>query len=100
MVAAAKKAANAPLRGADKAAAKKAQKVEEKSKEMDKFGPSAKVEEFAATNIDDALDLLNSTGKSGAGSSSNAAVERHPERRAKAAYVYSVIVLIVPLILD
>lgn len=51
------------------------------------------MESFAASNIDDALDLLDSTGgavsvgkASGAAGSRKDVIDRHPERRAKAAY--------------
>ncbi|KAJ1999512.1 hypothetical protein H4R26_005030 [Coemansia thaxteri] len=47
------------------------------------------VESFAASNIDDALDLMGTVGE-GAGRSGDPAVaaviDRHPERRAKAAF--------------
>ena len=90
MLAAKKKAANGPLRGADKVAAKKAEKVEQRGKEIDKFGSarsSAATEEFAASNIDDALDLMNLATTSSSTAQASNAIERHPERRAKAAYV-------------
>ncbi|KAF9080661.1 hypothetical protein BGX29_006397 [Mortierella sp. GBA35] len=76
-----------PLKGEEKKAIKKTQKVEA-------FGAEVKVvEEFSASNIDDALDLLTLTGP-GTGGAGQAAittgkgkdVDRHPERRFKAAF--------------
>ncbi|KAG0315663.1 hypothetical protein BGZ99_007326 [Dissophora globulifera] len=76
-----------PVKGEEKKAVKKAAKVEAFSNEV------KPVEEFSASNIDDALDLLTLTGPStgGIGLSSvaigkNKDVERHPERRFKAAF--------------
>ena len=86
----------APARGADKAAERKVQRQEEKMLEQRGSaesggaggGPGGNLDSFAASNIDDALDLLAVTASS---SSTSAAlkqkeVDRHPERRAKAAY--------------
>ncbi|KAI8058985.1 hypothetical protein BC940DRAFT_328453 [Gongronella butleri] len=63
--------------GSDKKAAKKTAKVEQAG------AARRTIPEFSASNIDDALDLLslNDTAKAGAKD-----VERHPERRFKAAY--------------
>lgn len=47
-----------------------------------KDAPQAKELVLTATNIDDALDLLSITTDK-----SNTIVDRHPERRAKAAYI-------------
>ena len=97
------------LRGADKAAAKKAIKVEEKTKEIEKYGTLSGVKTASvadldevdtgliASNIDDALQVLDIAGsgdQSGTATSSRSSdkpligtnVERHPERRVKAAY--------------
>ncbi|KAG0303310.1 hypothetical protein BGZ97_001959 [Linnemannia gamsii] len=73
------------VKGEEKKAIKKTQKVEA-------FGNEVKVvEEFSASNIDDALDLLTLTGApagtngpitTGKGKD----VDRHPERRFKAAF--------------
>ncbi|KAG0206132.1 hypothetical protein BGX28_002352, partial [Mortierella sp. GBA30] len=76
-----------PIKGEEKKAIKKTQKVEA-------FGQETKVvEEFSATNIDDALDLLSLTGASTGGSGQAPVttgkgkdVDRHPERRFKAAF--------------
>ncbi|KAF9178413.1 hypothetical protein BGZ51_007809 [Haplosporangium sp. Z 767] len=76
-----------PIKGEEKKAIKKTQKVEA-------FGQQSKVvEEFSASNIDDALDLLSLTGSSTGGSSQapittgkGKDVDRHPERRFKAAF--------------
>ncbi|TPX35720.1 hypothetical protein SmJEL517_g02020 [Synchytrium microbalum] len=69
------------LRGPDKVAARKTQQVE-------RAGSSDAIEEFSASNVDDALDLLtiSGAGSSSSGGRANEAVERHPERRVKAAY--------------
>ncbi|KAF9362572.1 hypothetical protein BGX34_005871 [Mortierella sp. NVP85] len=74
-----------PVKGEEKKAVKKTQKAEAFSKEV------KAVEEFSASNIDDALDVLSLTGSSVGGSSSVTAgrgkeVDRHPERRVKAAF--------------
>ncbi|KAJ2720229.1 hypothetical protein GGI07_004750 [Coemansia sp. Benny D115] len=79
------------LRGAEKKAAEREAAVERDGQ------ANRAVETFAASNIDDALDLLdniNAGGQAAAtidGSQAKkggvaAAVDRHPERRAKAAY--------------
>ncbi|KAF9545601.1 hypothetical protein EC957_010686 [Mortierella hygrophila] len=74
-----------PVKGEEKKAIKKSAKVEAFSNEV------KVVEEFAASNIDDALDLLTLTGApagtngpitTGKGKD----VDRHPERRFKAAF--------------
>ena len=69
------------LRGAAKVAAKKEEKIEmhqEQNKE---------IQVLAASNIDDALDLMTHVSSSArsTGGKSIAALERHPERRVKAA---------------
>ncbi|KAF9920392.1 hypothetical protein FBU30_009790 [Linnemannia zychae] len=74
-----------PIKGEEKKAVKKTQKAEA-------FGNEVKVvEEFSASNIDDALDLLSLTGApagtngpitTGKGKD----IDRHPERRFKAAF--------------
>ncbi|KAI1302847.1 hypothetical protein EDD11_005471 [Mortierella claussenii] len=76
-----------PIKGEEKKAVKKAQKVEAFSSEV------KPVEEFSASNIDDALDLLTLTGSSTGGSGQAPTttgkgkdVDRHPERRFKAAF--------------
>ncbi|KAF9156291.1 hypothetical protein BGX21_008480 [Mortierella sp. AD011] len=76
-----------PIKGEEKKAVKKAQKVEAFSTEV------KPVEEFSASNIDDALDLLSLTGSSTGGSGQGPTttgkgkdVDRHPERRFKAAF--------------
>ncbi|KAF9099109.1 hypothetical protein BGX27_000667 [Mortierella sp. AM989] len=76
-----------PVKGEEKKAVKKAQKVEAFSSEV------KPVEEFSASNIDDALDLLTLTGSSTGGSGQapittgkGKDVDRHPERRFKAAF--------------
>ncbi|KAG0365292.1 hypothetical protein BC939DRAFT_441609 [Gamsiella multidivaricata] len=76
-----------PVKGEEKKAVKKAQKVEAFSSE------TKPVEEFSASNIDDALDLLTLTGPSTGGSGQapittgkGKDVDRHPERRFKAAF--------------
>eukprot|EP00158_Paraphelidium_tribonemae_P001685 Partr_v1_DN24681_c0_g1_i5_m59492 putative Coiled-coil domain-containing protein len=74
------------LRGADKAAAKKAEKFEIHATEAEKKGSQV---ELAASNIDDALDLLTAAAiPSGdaAVSTKTIDIEKHPERRVKAAY--------------
>ncbi|KAF9415762.1 hypothetical protein BGZ94_010400 [Podila epigama] len=75
-----------PIKGEEKKAVKKATK-------NDAFTAEKKVvEEFSASNIDDALDLLSLTGSSGGPGSSAITtgkgkdVDRHPERRFKAAF--------------
>ncbi|KAG0248045.1 hypothetical protein BG011_000593 [Mortierella polycephala] len=76
-----------PIKGEEKKAIKKTQKVEA-------FGEQTKVvEAFSASNIDDALDLLSLTGSSTGGSGQapittgkGKDVDRHPERRFKAAF--------------
>ncbi|KAI3633319.1 hypothetical protein MIR68_008266 [Amoeboaphelidium protococcarum] len=89
------KKAGVVTRGSAKAAAKKQQKVEQKQVEQQALN----VEEFAATNIDDALDLLDVAATTTSGGASSGGkkqqfktgsgvteIEKHPERRAKAAY--------------
>ncbi|KAG0339112.1 hypothetical protein BG000_002801 [Podila horticola] len=76
-----------PIKGEEKKAVKKSAKNEA-------FGTEVKVvEEFSASNIDDALDLLSLTGASTGGSGQapittgkGKDVDRHPERRFKAAF--------------
>ncbi|ORX59694.1 DUF1014-domain-containing protein [Hesseltinella vesiculosa] len=65
------------ISGADKKAAKKSAKVEQASTAR------RTIPEFSASNIDDALDLLSLNDSS---SVKDKDVERHPERRFKAAY--------------
>jgi hypothetical protein len=67
-----------PVKGADKAAAKKTEKAEAYSQR------AASVEEFAASNLDDALDML-SVATASSQSAQQQQLDRHPERRAKAA---------------
>jgi hypothetical protein len=69
------------LRGAAKVAARKEEKVEIHQEE------NKEVQVLAASNIDDALDLMThvSSSAGSAGGKSGASLERHPERRAKAA---------------
>ncbi|KAJ1963583.1 hypothetical protein GGI12_001966 [Dipsacomyces acuminosporus] len=87
------KARPAPvLRGAEKKAATKEVSVQEAE------AASRPIETFAARNIDDALELLDTIhsdspagalgggGQGKAGSGAGALIDRHPERRAKAAY--------------
>ncbi|KAI8603569.1 DUF1014-domain-containing protein, partial [Dissophora ornata] len=76
-----------PVKGEEKKAVKKTQKVEAFASEV------KVVEEFSASNIDDALDLLTLTGSSTGGSGQapittgkGKDVDRHPERRFKAAF--------------
>ncbi|TPX49578.1 hypothetical protein SeMB42_g01350 [Synchytrium endobioticum] len=65
--------------------ARGAAKVAERRSDRTESSPSHdNVIEFVASNIDDALDLLTITGSGGDVKSS--AVERHPEKRMKAAY--------------
>ncbi|KAG9285998.1 hypothetical protein G9A89_022674 [Geosiphon pyriformis] len=80
-----------PITGEEKKAIKRTQKVEEAATER------REIPEFTATNIEDALDLLSVTtettltsrGSATAGSAplTTVAIERHPERRFKAALV-------------
>ncbi|KAI9484906.1 hypothetical protein BDB00DRAFT_852771 [Zychaea mexicana] len=73
-----KETAKIKPKGADKAAAKKAAKV-------DAAGHARRtIPEFSASNIDDALDLLTLSDDK-KGPVSNKDIERHPERRFKAA---------------
>jgi hypothetical protein len=68
-------------RRSEKVAEKRSRMVEAAERDMEK------PEEYVATNLDDALDLLAATTISGSGaSSSTKEVEKHPERRVKAAY--------------
>ncbi|KAF9576171.1 hypothetical protein EC968_010294 [Mortierella alpina] len=76
-----------PIKGEEKKALKRTQKVEAAGNE------TKVVEEFSASNIDDALDLLTLTGDSTGGSGQAPVttgkgkdVDRHPERRFKAAF--------------
>ncbi|KAG0223933.1 hypothetical protein BGW41_005283 [Actinomortierella wolfii] len=75
-----------PARGEEKKAAKRTVKAEASTKEV------KVIEEFSASNIDDALDLLSLTGSGATGSGSNITtgkgkdIDRHPERRFKAAF--------------
>lgn len=70
-------------KGADKVAAKKSSKI-------DNFiatsGIERKAPALSATNIDDALDALTISNKSSGKNISTADVDRHPERRFKAAF--------------
>ncbi|KAJ1662890.1 hypothetical protein IW140_005383 [Coemansia sp. RSA 1813] len=83
-----------PARGpAPKTSARGAKKAEEKELQIAAAEDSnKKIESFAASNIDDALNLMDSIDdpSSSQGSVSkdgvDALVDRHPERRAKAAY--------------
>eukprot|EP00160_Parvularia_atlantis_P016101 Unigene4934_Nuclearia_a/m.15113 Unigene4934_Nuclearia_a/g.15113 ORF Unigene4934_Nuclearia_a/g.15113 Unigene4934_Nuclearia_a/m.15113 type:complete len:243 (-) Unigene4934_Nuclearia_a:63-791(-) len=66
-------------------------KIAAKEKAIAEFKPPTAAEEYQARNIDDALDLLEITtgGSSSAAAGSaavDAAIDRHPERRMKAAY--------------
>lgn len=65
------------LKGSDKVAAKRSLKTN-----MFETGPS---EAFAASNLDDALDLLEITNEK-SGSKGGNFVEKHPEKRMKSAY--------------
>ncbi|KAK9764611.1 hypothetical protein K7432_007730 [Basidiobolus ranarum] len=71
------------LSGAEKKAVKKTQAVEQFQVEN-----RQPVIELAATNIDDALDLLDTVNDPSGSSATTKKVllDRHPERRAKAAY--------------
>lgn len=72
----------APVKGEAKKAEKIAQKVENFTKSL-----KQDVEEFSASNIDDALDLLTlDTPSTASASNGGDKIDRHPERRAKAAY--------------
>lgn len=70
------------MKGADKAAAKKSSKIDDflASSGLEKKAPA-----LSASNIDDALDALTISNK-GQKNVSTADVDRHPERRFKAAY--------------
>ncbi|KAG0265003.1 hypothetical protein DFQ27_000878 [Actinomortierella ambigua] len=74
------------VRGEEKKAVKKTVKAEASTKEV------KVVEELSASNIDDALDLLSLTGTGATGSGTNVTtgkgkdIDRHPERRFKAAF--------------
>ncbi|KAI8577788.1 hypothetical protein K450DRAFT_249996 [Umbelopsis ramanniana AG] len=70
-----------PLKGEDKKAAKKASAVHNDSQAR------RVIPEFSASNLDDAIDLLSLDGPGGgtAGGPKNKEVEKHPERRFKAA---------------
>lgn len=68
------------LRGAAKVAARKEEKNERHAEE------NKEIQVLAASNIDDALDLMAHVSASAESPGKKAnAVERHPERRAKAA---------------
>ena len=67
-----------PSRGAEKAVVKKEEQIEA-------AGGERVVDVYEARSIDDALDLLSLTSSSSA-SASKETLERHPERRMKAAY--------------
>lgn len=76
-----------PARGKEKQAQKKQEKIEKEFEDKQK-ATGANVESFAASNIDDALDILSG----GSGSSDirgskkdTPIIDKHPERRAKAA---------------
>ncbi|KAK9469506.1 hypothetical protein V1512DRAFT_256419 [Lipomyces arxii] len=64
-------------RGQDKVASKKANKIDDFLSNKDSIS-------LSASNIDDALDALSISGVGG--NKSGAGVDRHPERRFKAAY--------------
>ncbi|GBC00510.1 hypothetical protein RclHR1_03880020 [Rhizophagus clarus] len=64
--------------GEETKAIKKTQKVEQESIER------REIPEFSASNIDDALDLLENSSSNAPTSAAN--IERHPERRFKAAF--------------
>ncbi|KAJ3088543.1 hypothetical protein HK102_008515 [Quaeritorhiza haematococci] len=68
------------LKGAEKQAQKRTLKIESIAREL-----GSHVEEFSASNIDDALDLLT-LATEGTGAKSTDNIERHPERRMKSAY--------------
>ncbi|KAI9284055.1 hypothetical protein BC943DRAFT_343730 [Umbelopsis sp. AD052] len=70
-----------PLKGEDKKAAKKSSAVNSDSQAR------RVIPEFSASNLDDAIDLLSLDGPGGgtAGGPKNKEVEKHPERRFKAA---------------
>ncbi|ORY80451.1 hypothetical protein BCR37DRAFT_403090 [Protomyces lactucae-debilis] len=76
----------AAARGADKAAARKTGKIDDFMK--DAGLSTAKAPGLSATNIDDALDALTLSSKANKGSKGLSAsdIDRHPERRFKAAY--------------
>ncbi|KAK9477147.1 hypothetical protein V1514DRAFT_334665 [Lipomyces japonicus] len=65
------------IRGADKSAAKKANK-------LDDFLSNKDTVSLSASGIENALDALSVSGVGGGGKAN--AIERHPERRYKAAY--------------
>ena len=67
-----------PSRGAEKAVVKMEAQIEA-------AGGERVVDVYEARSIDDALDLLSLTSSSSA-SASKETLERHPERRMKAAY--------------
>lgn len=69
-------------KGADKAAAKKTSKIDDF---LATSGIERKAPALSATNIDDALDALTISNKSGKNVSTSD-VDRHPERRFKAAF--------------
>jgi len=66
-------------RGAEKAVTKKEERIEQAGKEK-------VVDIYEARSIDAALDLLSLTTSTPSASSSQDTLERHPERRMKAAY--------------
>ncbi|KXN69387.1 DUF1014-domain-containing protein [Conidiobolus coronatus NRRL 28638] len=68
------------LKGEEKVAAKKSAAIEAISQS------SQPIEEFSASNIDDALDMLSVVMSDKMTISKNDQIDRHPERRAKAAF--------------
>ncbi|KAK9386590.1 hypothetical protein V1515DRAFT_557370 [Lipomyces mesembrius] len=66
-------------RGQEKVASKRAGKI-------DDFLSSKDSITLSASNIDDALDALSISGASGSKAGPNGGIERHPERRYKAAF--------------
>ncbi|KAJ2400735.1 hypothetical protein GGI23_001847 [Coemansia sp. RSA 2559] len=83
-----------PIKGpAQKASARGAKKAEEKELQIAAAeDQNKKIESFAASNIDDALNLMESIDEPSDAqgpasmSGADALIDRHPERRAKAAY--------------
>ncbi|KAH8554425.1 hypothetical protein BGW37DRAFT_484795 [Umbelopsis sp. PMI_123] len=71
-----------PLKGEDKKAAKKSSAINSDSQAR------RVIPEFSASNLDDAIDLLSLDGPGGgaAGGPKNKDIEKHPERRFKAAF--------------
>ncbi|GAO48605.1 DUF1014-domain-containing protein [Saitoella complicata NRRL Y-17804] len=67
-------------KGADKVAAKRAGKID------DFISATNKAPALAASNIDDALDMMTLVEDRKVGTKKNGEVDRHPERRFKAAF--------------